>query len=103
MLILLFRCALLPFTKHVRNRAFQPVNNLFDGVHGDVLLADLQALQGRVGNAQLAGVLSERFLPSFRPQEFAELFPEPVAHPGRMAARLSHIWDFVLVRRVAIR
>jgi hypothetical protein len=66
--------------KDVANRALQPVTNLLQGLEGDILLSNLQPLQGRVADPDLPGELLIREVAPPLPQECTELFCQPLSH-----------------------
>jgi hypothetical protein len=88
--------ASLPVSKNVPDIAFQLFQNSLKCVDSDILLGNLKPLQRRVGNSRFSGELGKRQASTAFPQKLAQLLPELMAHPSRMASRLSHIWDFSL-------
>jgi hypothetical protein len=71
--------------KHIRYTASQAIQNLLHRLQRHILLAQLQPLQCRIADAQLAGELLQSEAPAFPAKKSTELLGQALSY-GRILA-----------------
>ena len=87
--------------KNLRNRAFQPVRELFQGIERDVLFSQFEPVESGVRNASFARELLKSEIAAPFSKERGQLLRQSfLCHDRILQLTKSHKWDNLLVRLI---